>query len=196
MPQAFGMSQSPCVMQPHVPPLALVTHAMSLACVPQLTHAPPVSPHVPLAPPFWHIAPSQQPALQGLPGFEQLIVHALSVHDWLFMGQSLTELHATHVPVVPQSGVPPMHVGVQLSPPVPQYSGCVPGWHSPPPQHPLLHWPGPVQVVVHECPVQASRLLQSAELLHPHVPLGCRQAFPFELARQSTQSAPPSPHAV
>jgi hypothetical protein len=68
-------------------------------------HESPALPHSLLAVPFWQFAPSQQPWLQGVPGFEHVPPHVLLDSQAMWTGQSLAVLHCTQLPVAEQAAV-------------------------------------------------------------------------------------------
>jgi hypothetical protein len=76
---------------------------------------------------------------------------------------------------------------------VPHAGATVPVAQVPPLQHPPLHVWVASQTVVHTPPLQAVFAGQSAELVHPQLPVG--QTWPLGFAAQLAHAAPVVPHA-
>lgn len=112
----------------------------------QSSQAPPAMPHTVIVLPAWHVVPLQQPPLQ-IDVVLQVVEHF----------PPLQALSGSQSPAVEQPHTPPVtHLApfmpaqvAQEPPAVPHAPLLVPETHWVPSQHPPLHCPGPLQVVVH-----------------------------------------------
>jgi hypothetical protein len=101
----------------------------------QSSQAPPVLPHWLSELPGWHMAPSQQPPLQGEPGSEHALPQVLPTQACP-APQSLAVLQSTHLPP-DEHTFEPGHMRHSM-PPWPQAAEVVPGAHVVRAQHPPL----------------------------------------------------------